>query len=69
MGLETRGEKAKVMPDTKQLFCPIDAFYGGVTDQAAKAAQSELAAMLQEYCGARTRQFWVDKDNPSVELD
>lgn len=63
-----QGEKAKVMPDTKQLFCPIDAFYG-VTDQAAKAAQSELAAMLQEYCGARTRQFWVDKDNPSVELD
>ncbi|MGI6128777.1 MAG: B3/4 domain-containing protein [bacterium] len=63
-----QGEKAKVVPSTSQLFCPIDAFYG-VTDQTAKAAQSELAAMLERHCGATTRQFWVDKDNPSVELD
>lgn len=63
-----QGEKAKVVPETRRLFCPIDAFYG-VTDEAAKAAQTELAAMLKEHCGATTRQFWVDKDNPSVELD
>lgn len=63
-----QGEKAKVVPETNQLFCPIDAFYG-VTDQAAKSAQAELATMLEQYCGAKTRQFWVDKDTPSIELD
>lgn len=63
-----QGEKAKVVAATSQLFCPIDAFYG-VTDQAARAAQEELSAMLKEYCGAKTREFWVDKDNPMVELD
>lgn len=63
-----QGEKAKVVPETRRLFCPIDAFYG-TTDQAAKAAQAELAAMLEEHCGAKTRQFWVDKDNSKVELD
>lgn len=63
-----QGEKAKVVPKTKRLFCPIDAFYG-TTDQAAKAAQAELAAMLEEHCKAKTRQFWVDRDNPTVELD
>ncbi|NLG85929.1 MAG: hypothetical protein GX489_01715 [Firmicutes bacterium] len=59
---------AKVVATTSQLFCPIDAFYG-VTDQAARAAQEELSAMLKEYCGAKTREFWVDKDNPTVELN
>ncbi|NMA54319.1 MAG: hypothetical protein GX952_00125 [Firmicutes bacterium] len=63
-----QGEKAKVVPETKELFCPIDAFYGS-TDRAAKAAQAELAAMLKEHCGAKTRQLWVDKDNPAVSLD
>lgn len=63
-----QGEMAKVVATTSQLFCPIDAFYG-VTDQAARAAQEELSAMLKEYCGAKTREFWVDKDNPTVELD
>lgn len=63
-----QGEMAKVVAETERLFCPIDAFYGA-TDQAAKAAQAELAAMLEQYCGAKTRQLWVDKDKPAVELD
>jgi DNA/RNA-binding domain of Phe-tRNA-synthetase-like protein len=62
-----QGEKAKVVPESRTLFFPIDAFYG-VTDKAAQAARAELAALLQEYCGARTRELWVDKDTPSVEL-
>jgi len=62
-----QGEKAKVVPESRTLFFPIDAFYG-VTDKAARAARAELAALLQEYCGARTRELWVDKDTPGVEL-
>ena len=62
-----QGEKASEVPRPGD-FCPIDAFYG-TTDRAAKAAQAELAAMLEEHCGAKTRQFWVDKDNSKVELD
>lgn len=62
-----QGEKAKVVPESRTLFFPIDAFYG-VTDKAARAARAELAALLEQHCGARTREFWVDNDTPSVEL-
>jgi DNA/RNA-binding domain of Phe-tRNA-synthetase-like protein len=62
-----QGEKAKVLPTSTHLFFPIDAFYG-VTDQAARAARSELATLLERFCGARTQEFWVDKDNPVAEF-
>ncbi|MEW6547709.1 MAG: phenylalanine--tRNA ligase beta subunit-related protein [Bacillota bacterium] len=63
-----QGEMAKVVEESRRIFFPIDAFYS-VTDHAAKAARSELAALLERFCGARTRMFWVDRDNPSAELD
>lgn len=62
-----QGERAKVVPESTRLFFPIDAFYG-VTDQAARGARRELAALLEQYCGAKTRELWVDRENPSVDL-
>ncbi|BCV24146.1 MAG TPA: tRNA synthetase subunit beta [Firmicutes bacterium] len=62
-----QGEKAKVVPESRTLFFPIDAFYG-VTDKAAQAARAELAALLEQHCGATTRVLWVDKATPSVDL-
>ncbi|HEY3364873.1 MAG TPA: phenylalanine--tRNA ligase beta subunit-related protein [Symbiobacteriaceae bacterium] len=62
-----QGEMAKVVEQSQRIFFPIDAWYG-VTDQAARAARSELAAALERFCGAKTRVFWVDRDHPSVEL-
>lgn len=63
-----QGEMAKVVPETTRFFFPIDGFYG-VTDQAARAARAELAGALERFCGARTRTFWVDREQRSVELD
>lgn len=63
-----QGEMAKVTPESTRLFFPIDAFYG-VTDYAARAAQTELAELLERYCGAKTRTYWVDQEHPSADLD
>ncbi|HLO28286.1 MAG TPA: phenylalanine--tRNA ligase beta subunit-related protein [Anaerolineales bacterium] len=63
-----QSELAKVSPESTRLFFPIDAFYG-VTDQAARAAQAELAELLGRYCGATTRTYWVDQEHPSADLD
>lgn len=62
-----QGEMAKVMPESTRLFFPIDAFYG-VTDQAARKARDELTALLERYCGAKTRTYWVDREHPGVDL-
>jgi DNA/RNA-binding domain of Phe-tRNA-synthetase-like protein len=62
-----QGELAKVGAESTRLFFPIDAFYG-VTDQAARAARTELAGLLERYCGALTRSYWVDREHPSIDL-
>lgn len=62
-----QGEMAKVLEQSRTIFVPIDAFYGK-TDQAARAARSELVGLLERYCGATTRVFWVDRANPAVDL-
>lgn len=62
-----QGETAKVMPVSTRFFFPIDAFYG-VTDQAARAARDELAELLERFCGAKTRIYWVDRERPSIDL-
>lgn len=62
-----QGERAKVVAESRRIFFPIDAF-GGRTDQAAREAQAELAALVERHCRAGTRLCWVDRDHPSVEL-
>jgi DNA/RNA-binding domain of Phe-tRNA-synthetase-like protein len=62
-----QGEMAKVVPQSTRLFFPIDAFYG-VTDQAAQAARTELAGLLERYCGATTKTYWIDQEHPNVDL-
>jgi len=63
-----QGEKAKVIEASDRIFFPIDAFYG-VTDQAARAAQTELEQGLRQFCRAKTQVAWVDRENRSVHLD
>jgi hypothetical protein len=43
------------------------AFYD-VTDVAAVAARSELAAAVERFLGVVPRTPWVDRNNPSVAL-
>lgn len=62
-----QGELAKVAGVTSRIFVPIDAFYG-VTDQAAREARAELAALLETHFGVAARTFWVDREHPAVDL-
>lgn len=62
-----QGEAAKVTPASHRLFFPVDAFEG-VTDEAARTARDELAAMLERLFGARTAVYWVDRDHPACDL-
>ena len=62
-----QGEQAKIRPESRTIFFPIDAFYG-YTDAAAKAAQEELAHWLTHYLGAHAQLFWVDRHHPEITL-
>lgn len=61
------GENGKVTGATHTVFFPIDGF-SGITDQAVRAATAELADLLNKRLGAKTKQFFVDRQHPAVDL-
>jgi len=63
-----QGEKAKVAETTRNVFFPIDGFYG-YTDANVRAAQADLAAQLSgAFPDCRIRQLWVDITMPVVAI-
>ena len=62
-----QGEKAKVVPESRTIFFPIDGFRG-ISDEKILAARDELAELLTRHLGAETRCLWVDADTPAVDL-
>lgn len=62
-----QGEKAKVVPESRTIFFPIDGFRG-ISDEKILAARNELAELLTRHLGAETRCLWVDADTPAVDL-
>ncbi|MGI5840397.1 MAG: B3/4 domain-containing protein [bacterium] len=63
-----QGEKAKVTEATRNVFFPIDGFYGQ-TGTNVRAAQSDLAEQLaRAFPDCRIKQFWVDGDSPVATI-
>lgn len=61
------GERAKVTPDTRTVFFPIDGFVG-LNDAAVRAAADELAVLAREYLSAETTVGFVAAANPCLEV-
>ncbi|HEX5416210.1 MAG TPA: tyrosine--tRNA ligase, partial [Chloroflexota bacterium] len=61
------GERAKVTRASREILFPIDGFLG-VTDGAVRLAMEELGRALQEVLGATVYTFFVDRNNPEVDL-
>lgn len=62
-----QGDKAKVFPDTKNVFCPIDGF-SDVNLIAVEKAAEELEILLKKYFNADTHYYLVNKQNPRIEI-
>lgn len=63
-----QGEKAKVTEATRNVFFPIDGFYGA-TETNVRAAQADLAAQLTAtFPDCAVRQYWIDCRNSAVAL-
>lgn len=62
-----QGEKAKVTPDSRRIFFPIDGFKG-VTEENILAARDELLQYLPEFFSCQVRTYLVDAASPRVDL-
>ena len=61
------GEKGKVTTASQNVFFPIDGFVG-IDDREVRAATAEVAALVAQHLGAQATTFYLDRDNPAVEL-
>lgn len=63
-----QGEKAKVAETTRNVFFPIDGFYGH-TETNVRAAQADLTEQLERaFPDCRVRQLWVDIKSPVATI-
>jgi DNA/RNA-binding domain of Phe-tRNA-synthetase-like protein len=60
-----QGDKAKIEPDSRDIFFPIDGF-ADVNKADILNARGELAAAAA-FLGCRTEIFFIDRDNPVAE--
>ena len=58
-------EHSKVTQTTRTVLFPIDGWVG-VNDADVRAAQAEIAALLQEQLGARVQAFFLDREHPEA---
>ena len=61
------GERAKVTRASRRIIFPIDGCRK-VTDGAVRQAMEELARALADVLGAKVHTFFLDRDNPMVDL-
>lgn len=62
-----QGEKAKIFPDSKTVFFPIDGFQD-VNPKDVSKARDDLAGLVEEHLDGTTQKFLVGKDNPMIEF-
>ncbi|MEI6046047.1 MAG: tyrosine--tRNA ligase, partial [Chloroflexota bacterium] len=60
-----QGRKARVTPDSRNIFFPIDGF-SSLNRAEVEAAASELAALLTAHLDAKCQTFFLDKTQPRV---
>jgi tyrosyl-tRNA synthetase len=60
-----QGRKARVTPDSKSIFFPIDGF-AELNGAAVKQAAEELATLLTEHLGAVCQTFYLTKNQPYI---
>lgn len=62
-----QSEQGKVTGTSENIFCPIDGFTG-YNRAAVLQARYELAAGLENFLGAETSTYYLDRDNRAVQL-
>jgi len=63
-----QGEKAKITTDSTKIFFPIDGFKD-VTQQQILAAREELREKLQHCLEAHCRTYFIDAQNPAIQIN
>ncbi len=60
-------DRTKMTADTKNGYFVMDGFSGVNEDNIKKAAQ-EFTTLATKYFGGKAKIYWINKDNPSVEV-
>jgi lysyl-tRNA synthetase class 2 len=62
-----QGDKTKLTQNTRNVAINLD-LLTPVTRQEAETAVTELAELIEKYCGGRISSYWLSVNNPQAEI-